>query len=128
MESVTRVVVADPDEDTRNLVQLAFASANWSVREAVDAATTVRLVAAEVPAVLIVDVDLPGGGGHATARVLRSQPRTAGIGVVVLTRAGGGATDGSLADGAVDGVLERPLDAFTLFAMVEQVLGRDGRA
>lgn len=128
MASVTRVVVADPDEDTRNLVHLTFASEHWSVGEAVDAPATIRLVAAGVPDVLVVDADLPGGGGGATARVLRSQPTTAGIGIIVLTGAGDTAPDEGTAEEHADAILERPFDGFALLDVVEQVLGRDGRA
>ncbi len=128
MALVTRVVVADPDEDTRNLVHLTFASEQWSVGEAVDAAATIRLVATGVPEVLVVDANLPGGGGGATARVLRSQPRTAGIGIIVLTGGGDAAPDDGTAEDHADAVLERPFDGFALLAAVEQALGRDGRA
>lgn len=127
MASVTRVVIADPDEDTRNLVHLTFASDQWSVGEAVDAAGTIRSVATEIPDVLVVDAGLPGGGARATARVLRGQPRTAGIGIIVLAGAGSAPPEDTVQDHA-DAVLVRPFDGFALLDAVEQALGRDGRA
>lgn len=119
----TSVVVADADEDVRNLAQLTFASESWSVRETVDAAATVRTIAAAVPEVLVVGADLPGAGGRATVRALRGQSRTAGIGVVLLAEA-----DAALDEELADAVLPRPFDPLSLFVAVEQVLGRVGRA
>lgn len=119
MDDPVRVVVADGDAPTRNLVQLVLAGERWHVREAADASAAVRAVAAEVPDVLVVDVDLPGAGGPATVRALRRQPATAGIGVVLLTDVAGPRPDAATrADVAV--VLERPFGAFALLDAVER--------
>lgn len=121
MDTVVRVVVADADDHTRNLVHLAFASQAWSVREAVDAAGAVRVIAAEVPEVLVIDVDLPTAGGVATARALRAQAQTASVGVLMLVGPTNVPDAASLAE--VDAhVLARPFDAFDLLAGVEGVL------
>lgn len=122
MASPTRVVVADADAPTRNLVQLTLAGAAWSVREATDAATTVRTVASEVPHVLVVDADLPEVGGLATARALRQQPQTAGIGVVLLADLRRPVSAGDLAEARVDVVLHRPFGSFELLEAVEEAI------
>lgn len=115
----TRVVVADGDGPTRNLVRLVLAGERWSVREAADASSAVRTVAAEVPDVLVVDVDLPGAGGLATARALRRQPATAGIAVVLLTDARRPIAIEDV-DAEVAVVLQRPFGAFALLDAVER--------
>jgi CheY-like chemotaxis protein len=119
---VTRVVVADADAPTRNLVHLVLAGDGWSVRDAVDAGGTVRAVAAEVPDVLVVDADLPDVGGLATTRALRRQPQTAGIGVVLLTDLDRPVSAGDLAEARVEVVLERPFGSFALLEAIEQAL------
>lgn len=121
--AVTRVVAADADAPTRNLVHLTLNDARWSVREAVDAASTVRTVAAEVPEVLVLDADLPAVGGLATARALRQQPQTSGIGIVLLTDLERPVAAGDLAEARVDVVLERPFGSFALLEAIEQALG-----
>lgn len=121
MDSVVRVVVADPDEHTRDLVHLTFASHDWSVREAVDAAGAVRVIGAEVPEVLVIDADLPTAGGLATARALRAQAQTASVGILMLVGPADVADDDSLAEVGAH-VLARPFDSFDLLAGVEQVL------
>lgn len=125
MGDIRRVVVADADAPTRNLVHLTFAGDGWSVRDAVDAASTVRTVAAEVPDVLVLDADLPEVGGLATARALRQQPQTARIGVVLLADLARPVSAGDLAEARVDVVLERPFGSFELLEAVEEAL--DGR-
>lgn len=118
--TVTRVVVADADAPTRNLVHLTFNGPGWSVRDAVDAPSAVRTVAAEVPEVLVVDADLPSVGGLATARALRQQPQTSGIGIVLLADIERPVSAGDLAEARIDVVLERPFGAFALLEAVEQ--------
>ena len=120
--TVTRVVVADADAPTRNLVHLTLNGPSWAVRDAVDATSTVRTVAAEVPEVLVVDADLPTVGGLATARALRQQPQTAHVGVVLLTDLERPVSAGDLAEARVDVVLERPFGSFALLEAVEQAL------
>lgn len=124
MVSVTRVVVADADAPTRNLVHLTLAGEGWSVREAIDAGGTVRAVAAEVPDVLVMDADLPEVGGLATARALRQQSQTAGIRVVLLADLARPVSAGDLAEAQVDVVLERPFGSFALLEAVEQALAQ----
>ena len=123
MGTLTRVVVADAHAPTRNLVQLTFCGPGWQVREATDAASTVRAVGAEVPDVLVVDADLPSVGGLATARALRQQPQTAAIGVVLLADLERPVSAGDLAEARIDVVLDRPFGAFALLEAVEQALG-----
>ena len=76
-----------------------------------------------VPEVLVVDADLPTVGGLATARALRQQPQTAGIGVVLLTDLARPVSAGDLAEARIDVVLERPFGAFALLEAVEEALG-----
>lgn len=122
MGTVTRVVVADADAPTRNLVHLTLGGDGWSVRDATDAGAAVRAVAAEIPDVLVLDADLPEAGGLATARALRHQPRTAAIRVVLLADVTRPVPADDLAATGVDVVLERPFGAVELLEAVEQAL------
>jgi DNA-binding response OmpR family regulator len=124
VDEVTRVLVADGDEPTRNLVQLTFAGPDWQVAEAADVEGLVRAVAAGVPHVILIDADLPHVGGLAAARALRQQPATAGASVLLLTDLTRPVAPGDLAESQVDAVLERPFGSFDLFEAVEELLQR----
>lgn len=126
MDEVIRVLVADADEPTRNLVHLTFAGPTWQVREVGDVEETVRTIAEGVPDVLIIDADLPEVGGLAAARALRHQPATAGIAVLLLTDLTRPVGAGDLAEAQVDAVLERPFGSYALLEAVEQVLAGKG--
>lgn len=124
MDEITRVLVADGDEPTRNLVHLAFASDGWQVRDAASADQVVRAMGAGVPDLLVLDADLPHVGGLATARALRQQPQTAALRILLLTDLARPVDAQDLTDAQVDAVLERPFGAFDLFEAVEELLAR----
>lgn len=124
VDEVTRVLVADGDDATRNLVHLAFAGPGWLVQDAAAADQVVRALATSVPHLLVLDADLPHVGGLAAARALRQQPQTAAIRILLLTDLARPVDTQDLDDAQVDAVLERPFGAFDLFEAAEELLAR----
>lgn len=120
----TRVLVADSDEPTRNLVHLTFSGPGWEVSEADSVEAVVHALSAGVPHVLVLDADLPTIGGLAAARALRQQPQTAAVGILLVTDLTHPVSAGDLAESQVDAVIERPFGSFDLFEAVEELLQR----
>lgn len=128
MQQQRRVVVADADPATRNLVQVTLASDRWVVTEADDAPSAIQALARHVPDVLVIDADLPPAGGLATARALRGQPQTAGIRVLLLTDLARPVALSDLEASRVDATIARPFGAFALLAAIEDLLDADESA
>lgn len=124
MGEVTRVLVADSDEPTRNLVHLTFHGPTWSVVGAHSTDELVRALASSVPDVLVIDADLPQAGGLATTRALRGHPRTAEVRVLLVADLSRPVAADDLAAAEVDAVIERPFGAFELYEAVEELLQR----
>ena len=79
------VLVVDDDEGTRDRLRSMLARAGWSVQEAPDGRTALQHVAAARPAVILLDLMMPGMDGFAVLKGLRNTPDWAGIPVVVVT-------------------------------------------
>jgi DNA-binding NarL/FixJ family response regulator len=74
-----RVLIADDDPDVRAALAAQLAGAFEVVANACDAEEAVALAAAHQPDIAIVDVQMPGGGGVAATRGIRSAAETTTI-------------------------------------------------
>ncbi len=78
------MVVDDAPVDTQNL-QRIFADAGWMVITASSGAEAVSKAKAEVPDLIMMDVNMPGLDGFSATRQLMQDPTTKGIPVVFVT-------------------------------------------
>jgi len=85
-----RIVIADDDPTIISLVKLRLGLARYDVIGANDAATALEMVHTRKPAAVILDVQMPGGGGPlsgglaALARI-KSDPSLSALPVMMLT-------------------------------------------
>lgn len=68
-----RVLIAEDDPDMLDLVRLGLSRAGWSVTVATDGRQALEKALAESPAVVVMDLGLPGLDGIAVARRLREE-------------------------------------------------------
>ena len=78
------LVVDDAPVDAQNL-QRIFADAGWVVIGASNGAEAVAKAKAELPDMIMMDVNMPGLDGFGAARQLMQDPATKGIPVVFVT-------------------------------------------
>jgi diguanylate cyclase (GGDEF)-like protein len=109
------MVVGDPHEPRGTMLAEALGERQIEVRRAATSAAVYEHLQGDVPDLVVVAADLPGGGGNAIARLLRQTPRCAGVPVVLLGTAPGASALAALGDGAED-VVEDPHDLPALAA------------
>jgi twitching motility two-component system response regulator PilH len=78
------LVVDDAPVDSQNL-QRIFADAGWVVVMAASGAEAVAKSKAEVPDLIMMDVNMPGLDGFSATRQIMQDPATKGIPVVFVT-------------------------------------------
>jgi twitching motility two-component system response regulator PilH len=78
------LVVDDAPVDAQNL-QRIFSDAGWVVISASSGAEAVTKAKAEVPDLIMMDVNMPGLDGFSATRQLMQDPTTKGIPVVFVT-------------------------------------------
>ena len=80
-----RVLVVDDSDDVRLVVRISLSAVGFDVHEASDGAAAVSMARALVPDAIVLDLVLPDVDGAEVCRVLRSDPLTAGITIVMAT-------------------------------------------
>lgn len=129
VEHRDRVLVVDDDREMRGYLRDLLVE-RWTVRVVADGAAALESARTDPPDLVVADAALPGNGGIELLRALRSDPRTVGVPVVLLSsRAGEEAAVEGFAAGA-DDYLVRPFSARELLARVANhlQLGRVRRA
>ena len=99
------ILVADDDRDTRELYRAFFDLSGFQTAEAANGNQTLLMTRQLLPDVLLTDLVLPDIDGLTVARLLKDDPRTAGIHILLVT---GYAFDG-LERRAVTAGVERAL-------------------
>ncbi|MFC1474795.1 response regulator [bacterium] len=80
-----KVLVVDDDSDYRTLLREYLHEKGLSVLEVGSEEEAVQTAVSEVPDVILLDVILPGTDGYEVCRKLKSDNRTRGIPVMMLT-------------------------------------------
>lgn len=84
MERVN-VLVIDDEEDVRSLLTRHLTDLGCAVRSAADGTEGLRLAAAQPPDLVILDILLPGTGGHEVFHRLRTDPLTSSCRIVLAS-------------------------------------------
>jgi len=119
-----QILVVDDDPDIVRALGLRLRAAGFGVLAAGDGTTAVSMAVRHQPDVVILDIGLPAGDGHAVTKRLRSDGSTAEIPVIFVTaRVEKDDFKKAQAAGAV-GYFIKPYRADELLNKVHEVLGR----
>lgn len=121
---VTRVLVADDDEDIRAFLEITLQLAGFEVLLARDGEHALELAHRDHPDVIVLDVMMPNLDGLAALEKLRADPRTSHLPVMLLTARA--RTDDAIdgLDRGADDYLTKPFDPDELIARVRAALRR----
>jgi len=116
------LLVVDDEPELRSLLAEYFGRHGFTVRSAPDAASARQAVGAQVPALAILDINMPGENGLSLARWLReAHPR---VGMVMLTTAAEPVDRIVGLELGADDYLPKPFELRELLARVRSVLRR----
>ena len=119
-----KLLVVDDDPFIARLLEIELAAAGYQVRVANDGEQAIQLVQQDAPDLVITDVMMPHVDGFELTRLLRQDPRTAAVSVIILTARGLSADKlEGFAIGADDYIV-KPFDTPELLARVRGVLRR----
>ena len=118
-KSAVVLYIEDNPMNLRLMRQIFKLRKGLELRDAHSAEIGIQLAQAEPPALILMDINLPGMDGYAALEVLQADPRTARIPVIAVSA---NAMKGDEARGASAGFvayLTKPIDIKVLFATLE---------
>ena len=80
-----KILVADDEEDVLNLVSMNLKNAGFTVIQAVDGKEALSKARSQLPTLMVLDLMLPEMSGLEVCKVLKGDPVTAKIPVIMLT-------------------------------------------
>ena len=118
------VLVADDDDDIRDLVAFRLDRAGYEVLRAGDGQQALDLAKEHVPDLAVLDVMMPKLTGYDVTRELRAHPPTSRIPVILLTARVQEADVARGFEAGADDYVKKPFSPQELKARVQAVLGR----
>lgn len=116
------ILCIEDNEYNRKIVRKLLSRTSYRLIEAVDGESGVAQAQQEVPDLILMDVQLPKMSGLDATRVLKTDPRTGHIPIIVITSfALSGDQEKALAAGA-SSYLAKPYSPRELLALVRQYL------
>lgn len=80
-----RILVVDDDLISQNMLRTTLTGAGYAVFAASDGPEAIKLAKKELPAVIVLDIMMPGMDGGEVAESLKSDPKTRRIPVIFLS-------------------------------------------
>lgn len=124
MIATRRILVVEDEKDLAELVAFNLKKHGYAAQVCSDGQTALRLVTADAPDLIILDLMLPGMSGIDVARAIRTNPRVAAVPILMLTaRADEADQLAGLSVGA-DDYVTKPFSMKVLLARVASLLRR----
>jgi DNA-binding response OmpR family regulator len=124
MKAGTRILVVEDDRSIARLVELELEHRNFAVRCAYDGLSGLAAISEFRPAVIVLDIMLPGLDGVGVLKQLRAEGN--GVPVIMLTARGDPLDKVHSLDRGADDYLTKPFDMEELMARLRALLRRAG--
>ena len=122
-----KILLVEDNEMNRDMLSRRLQRRGYEVLTAVDGESGLALTKSETPALVLMDMSLPGIDGWEATRQLKADPATRAIPVIALTaHAMAGDREQALAAGCDDFDI-KPIDLDRLLGKIEALLGGAAR-
>ena len=113
-----RILIVDDNPTNLKLVTYLVKANGYDVDTAVDAETALVRIAAARPALILMDLQLPGIDGLELTRRLKADPATAGIKIVAVTAYAMKGDEEKAHAAGCDGYVTKPIDTRAFPALI----------
>jgi len=118
----TTILIVDDQPDNRDMLSTLLATEGYRTLEAAGGMEAMDVIANDKPQLILLDVSMPDMDGYAVASLLKADPKTSGIPIIMVTaHAGRGARVVGLNAGVED-YMTKPVDAPELLLKVRNLL------
>lgn len=119
---MSRIAVVEDNPSNMKLAALLLRGAGHEVLQARDAESGLDLIRAELPELVLMDVQLPGMDGLTATRILKTDPCLAHIPVIAFTARAMKGDDENMRAAGCDGYLSKPFHHREFLEIVEKML------
>jgi two-component system, cell cycle response regulator DivK len=118
------ILIVDDNPANLKLARVLLASEGYDARTAGDAEQALKMLTTFSPALILMDIQLPGMDGLELTRQLKSDPATRDIIIVALTAYAMKGDDERARAAGCDDYIAKPIDVLKLPAKVAELLQR----
>ena len=119
---MTKIVIIEDNPGNMKLATFLLHRAGYEVIQAVDAEVGLALIRAHLPALVLMDIQLPGMDGLAATHRIKAEPDLAHIKVIALTAHAMKVDGENIISAGCDGYLPKPFHYRDLLELVEKLL------
>jgi two-component system cell cycle response regulator DivK len=121
---MAKILLVEDNEMNRDMLSRRLVKRGYDVSIAIDGEQGVAMARSEMPALILMDMSLPGLDGWEATRQIKASPETRGIPVIAITaHAMSGDREKAIAAGC-DDFDTKPVDLPRLLEKIETLLGR----
>jgi two-component system, cell cycle response regulator DivK len=125
---MAKILLVEDNEMNRDMLSRRLVRRGYEVATALDGEQGLAMARSEAPALILMDMSLPGIDGWEATRQLKAAPETQKIPVIALTaHAMSGDRERAVAAGC-DDFDTKPVELTRLLEKIEALLGRTGGA
>jgi len=117
-----RILIADEVSTNRIVMKVRLSTASYDVIQACTGAEAAELAVSEAADLVILDMSLPDLGGIEVCRMLRKNPETAHLPIILVSARSDNAIRAAALEAGADDFLPKPLDEMLLLARVRNLL------
>ena len=121
------ILIIEDDPNSRKLVRDVLQAKGYQTIEAETAERGLVLAAEQLPALVLMDIQLPGMNGIEALKALRASAATSSIPVIAVTASVMNKQQGEIVDAGFNAVERKPISVAGLLTKIRELLDR-GRA
>jgi len=122
-----KIYIVEDDEDIREVVKYALCSAGFAVTAFESSSEFFEAVDDSLPALVLLDIMLPGDDGLEILKKLRSSNKTKKLPIIMLTAKGSELDKVKGLDFGADDYITKPFGVMELVSRINAVLRRSGK-
>src|SRR5262245_5819497 len=117
-----RILVVEDNPANMKLVRLLLEMASYQVLEAEDAPKGIEIATAEMPDLVLMDIQLPGMDGLEAVRRLRANPATRDLKIIALTAFAMKGDESRMIEAGCNGYIAKPIQYQEFLQTVSTIL------
>ena len=120
--SAKHILIVDDNEKNLKLIRDVLQFKGFTTLEATDGEAAVRIALSDPPALILMDVQLPGMNGCEAMKAIKADERTRAIPIIALTAMAMRGTRESLLSDGFDDYISKPVEIKAVLSLVQKYL------